>query len=34
MKRKLTLFGHIARMNVKRKIKTVMLGEKEGANRT
>ena len=33
MKRKLTLFGHIARMNNKRKIKTVMLGEMEGENR-
>ena len=33
MKRKLTLFGHIARLNNKRKIKTVMLGEMEGENR-
>ena len=33
MKRKLTQFGHIARMNNKRKIKTVMLCEMEGENR-
>jgi len=33
MKRKQTLFRHIARMNDKRKVRTVMLGEMEGANR-
>jgi len=33
MKRKLTMFGHIARMNDKMKIKAVMLGEMEVANR-
>jgi len=33
MKRKLTLFGHIARMYDKRKIKIVMLEEMEGTNR-
>jgi len=33
MKRKLTLFGHKARMNDKGKIKTVMLSEMEGAKR-
>ena len=33
MKRKLTLLKHIARMNNKKKIKTVMLGEMEGENR-
>ena len=33
MKRKLGLFGHICRMDDKRKIKTVMLGSMAGGNR-
>jgi len=33
MKRQLTLLRHIARINDKKKIKIVMLGEMEGTNR-